>query len=379
MCLLPGAQAWSNGGYSADPASPDYGTHDWIADRAVAIQMKNVAFLSTTYHAKFLLGTEAPDNPAYIGDSTNHHVYYYSDGTLQEGNGATRAAQEYDLALGYLDANDQQNAAYHIGAMAHYISDLAVFGHTMGSATDWGAETHHSDYENHIESIFNSLPLPSGLSLSDKYASNAALDLAKDTTFGSGAVKSNAWMDANYDWADSVFKASAKASLNASIAAVAAAINHMLIAATPSTPSTSPTPIEPQTPPPEVPQPPASLTAILDGTTIILAWTSPSSDGGSAIFQYRIYRGTDPENPVYLDSVSSSVFSWKDVSAVKGATYYYWVVAMNSVGESDVSQVATLAFPDDAGTTMLTIALSAISITTVSGGVLLWRKRRREK
>ncbi|XES76381.1 MAG: hypothetical protein ACBZ72_09385 [Candidatus Bathyarchaeia archaeon] len=27
--------AWSNGGYSADPATPDYGTHDWIAQHAL--------------------------------------------------------------------------------------------------------------------------------------------------------------------------------------------------------------------------------------------------------------------------------------------------------------------------------------------------------
>lgn len=26
---------WSNGGYSADPANPDYGTHDWIAEHAL--------------------------------------------------------------------------------------------------------------------------------------------------------------------------------------------------------------------------------------------------------------------------------------------------------------------------------------------------------
>jgi len=26
---------WSNGGYSAAPANPDYGTHDWIAEHAL--------------------------------------------------------------------------------------------------------------------------------------------------------------------------------------------------------------------------------------------------------------------------------------------------------------------------------------------------------
>jgi len=27
--------AWSNGGFSADPSNPDYGTHDWIAQHAL--------------------------------------------------------------------------------------------------------------------------------------------------------------------------------------------------------------------------------------------------------------------------------------------------------------------------------------------------------
>ena len=380
LCGIPGAQAWSNGGYSADPLNPDYGTHDWIAERALAMQTKDVSFLSTTYHAKYLLGTEAPDNPAYIGDSTKHHVYYYSGGTLQEGDGATRAAQEYDLALSYLNANDKQNAAYHVGAMAHYISDLAVFGHTMGSGTDWGAEIHHSDYESEVESMIGILPSPAGLPLGDKYASNAALDLAKDTTFGSGAVKANIWMDANYNWASPVFKSSAKASLNASIAAIAAAINHLMIASTPTTPAPGPEPSTPPTPAPvpKVPQPPASLKAAVEGTAVTLAWTSPSSNGGSAITEYRIYRGTDPGSSSYVGKTSSTAFSWKDDSARKGETYYYWIVARNSVGMSNVSEVASVTIPDDTGVMALTIVLSSISITTASGGALLWRRKRRK-
>ncbi|MCK4444038.1 MAG: hypothetical protein KAW09_05810 [Thermoplasmata archaeon] len=30
----PPTTAWSNGGYSADPSNPDYGTHDWITEHA---------------------------------------------------------------------------------------------------------------------------------------------------------------------------------------------------------------------------------------------------------------------------------------------------------------------------------------------------------
>jgi hypothetical protein len=62
-------------------------------------------------------------------------------------------------------------------------------------------------------------------------AYSATTGLAHTTTFGSGTIKSNVWMDTNYDWSDSVFSASAIASLYASVGAVAAAINHLLIEA----------------------------------------------------------------------------------------------------------------------------------------------------
>ena len=224
----PLAGAWSNGGYSADPNNPDYGTHDWIANKALTIQTRDVTFLTTTYHARYLLGTEAPDNPAYIGDSTNHHVYYYSGGSIQDDVGADRASAMYQTALSYLTAGDYGNAAFYIGAMTHYISDVGVFGHTMGAGTDWGSEVHHSDYENEFEARLGTIATPS-IVLGNLAAYSATTGLAYTTTFGSGTIKSNVWMDTNYDWADSVFSAGAIASLYASVGAVAAAINHLLI------------------------------------------------------------------------------------------------------------------------------------------------------
>lgn len=226
----PLARAWSNGGYSSDPNNPDYGTHDWIANMALTIQTRDVTFLTTTYHAMYLLGTEAPDNTAYIGDSTNHHIYYHSGGVIQDDVGADRALAMYQTALGYLTTGDFGNAAYYIGAMTHYIADVGVFGHTMGSTTDWGSEVHHSDYENEFEARLGTIPAPS-IVLGNLAAYSATTGLAYTITFGSGTIKSNVWMDTNYDWSNSVFSASAIASLYAPVGAVAAVINHLLIEA----------------------------------------------------------------------------------------------------------------------------------------------------
>ena len=367
--IQPEAIAWSNGGYSSDPDNPDYGTHDWIADKALAIQTKDASFLKTTYHARFLLGTEAPDNTAYIGDSTNHHVYYYSSGDLQDGKSAIRASQMYQIALGYLASEDLDNAAYYIGAMTHYIADVGVFGHTMGSGTDWGAEDHHSDFESAIQSMTGSLDSPIGMPLGDSDAYAATIDLAYKITFGGGVIMPNIWMDTNYSLADSTFMTSAMASLNSSIAAVAAVVNHLLVEA--SSASTSPEP--------QAPQPPESLRATVTGDYISLSWSPPTNDGGRAVTGYKIFRGTDQDNPSLAATVADYARSWTDESVEIGKTYYYWVVAENSVGSSNMSTVASATVPGEHSSLLLPISISSALFAFGAGGAVMWWKRARSK
>jgi hypothetical protein len=380
-CTTSEVRAWSNGGYSSDPAHPDYGTHDWIADKALAIQTRDVIFLSTTYHARYMLGTEAPDNPVYIGDSMSHHVYYYSNGVLQDDHSAVRASQLYQIALGYIRDGNYEAAAYDIGAMTHYISDIGVFGHTMGSATDWGEELHHSDYENEIESMIGSLEPPSGLALSDRSAYDSTISLASDITFGRGEIMTNVWMDANYDWTDTDFVASAMASLNSSVCAVAAVINHLMIETTPSTPA-PPQQVPPSssTTPLQAPEPPASLTAYLEGSAIVLTWSYPPDDGGSPVTGYSIYRGITQDNPSLLTSVPAGTQSWSDGSTERGETYYYWIAAENSVGTGEMSQATHVTAPGDSGAWEVPITISAIILAALaSGGALMWRRKSRGK
>ena len=222
---------WSNGGYSSDENNPDFGTHDWIANAALQPQTKDISFLKTTYHSRFLLGTEAPDNPSYIGDTGKHHVYYYADGGIQDDACAARASSIYASALQYLKSNDFEHAAFEIGVMAHYISDVGVFGHTMGSTTAWGSETHHSDYEDKINVKVQSIPIPTNIVLESSDAYNATINLAKDTTFGNATlhIESNVWMDDHYDWSNESFSSSTLSSMNESVRMVSSAINHLMI------------------------------------------------------------------------------------------------------------------------------------------------------
>ncbi len=383
-CVMPCVQAWSNGGYSADPSDPDYGTHDWIADQALTIQVRDVSFLSSTYHSRYLLGTEAPDNPDYIGDATNHHVYYYSSGTVQDDKSAVRASQMYAAALAHMEGSDYYNAAYEIGAMAHYVADVGVFGHTMGVATDWGAEIHHSDYENGIESMLDSLASPVGIQLGDQDARSATLGLAEDITFGQGDMKSNIWMDANYDWSNTIFVASALSSLNSSVAAVAAAVNHLMIEADSTPPPPPPPPQEEPPPlpvsPPQAPRPPSALNASLVDSRVVLTWSPPAGDGGATITDYTVMRRTGSDSDIISIKVPATSCTWIDESVEKGKTYDYWVLAENSAGLSDKSQLASITVPGDASSSGPSVIIVTIMTIAIASGVaLLWRRISRGK
>jgi hypothetical protein len=222
-------KGWSNGGYSADPANPDYGTHDWIADHAVDwLPTQEKQFLIDN-KVSYLYGTELPDNnqaPDGIGDTTKHHVYMTATGTVQDDTAAVRARDEYSLALNYYRAGNLSEAAKHLGAVTHYVADMTVFGHVMGASTAWGAETHHSDYEDYVLTRTNSyvddfnsfLVYDGSLTLLPAY--DAAVNLANDTTLDGGGQYTCVWMDTHYNWSDALFRNRCGESLNLAVNAV---------------------------------------------------------------------------------------------------------------------------------------------------------------
>jgi len=236
--IIPRSHAWSNGGYSSNPNRPDYGTHDWIAEHALDwIPDEQDAWIRERLQL-YLYGTELPDNGGGvggIGDTAKHHIYYRIDGSLQDDSAAVRAQEAYDQALAYLKAEDASNAATSAGVMSHYIADMAVFGHVMGSATDWGAETHHSDYESRVNAYTESysenfFTLTFDGSLTNMTAYDAAKDLAYDTTFDLDGDLTCVWMDQHYDWDDSTFRERVNESLNLAVNYVADAVYTLLLA-----------------------------------------------------------------------------------------------------------------------------------------------------
>jgi hypothetical protein len=264
LLIVKPALCWSNGGYSDNPSQPKYGTHDWIAQHALDYLPTQEKQYITDNLAAYLYGTELPDNsqaPDGIGDTTKHHVYYSASGALTDNASAKRASAEYNLALDFIKTKDYLDAAKTAGIMTHYIADVAVFGHVMGSSTHWGSETHHSDYEDYVNARTTSYSssfttyLSYDGSLTTLSAYNAAVNLAYDTTFGGSNHLTCVWMDDNYNWNNPTFNGRCGQSLNLAVNAVADVLHTLYQeAASSPTPKPSPTLTPSPSPTPTVPE-----------------------------------------------------------------------------------------------------------------------------
>lgn len=122
------------------------------------------------------------------------------------------------------------------------------------------------------------------------------------------------------------------------------------------------------------PMPPSAPTALAGDQLVQLAWAPPSSDGGSAVTRYRVYRATTPGGQALtkapLASLSRSTTSFTDLGVVNGTTYYYVVVATNALGSSQPSTEVS-ATPQAAVVVTPPGAPTDLSATTSPGSVAL--------
>jgi len=85
---------------------------------------------------------------------------------------------------------------------------------------------------------------------------------------------------------------------------------------------------------------PQKLTAIGGNAQVQLNWTAPSYDGGSAITNYIIYRGTTSGHETFLVKIGN-VLTYQDKSVKNGQEYFYKVTAYNTFFESSRSTEAS--------------------------------------
>ena len=109
---------------------------------------------------------------------------------------------------------------------------------------------------------------------------------------------------------------------------------------------------------PHRPREPTGLTATADGSTRVdLSWAAPVDNGGRVITGYQIQESPDGRqtglNVIWNDVVEdtgNSDTTYTETGLAPGTTRYYRVIAINSEGTSNASNVATLTTPTPDGT-----------------------------
>ena len=144
---------WSNGGKSSNCKEVKYGTHDFIAERALEwleSYEPDVRYWMWLEANKdlYLLGTEAPDfssvpiclkltieEIAEFGDTLYHHIFWQKDAVAVcsgEDDAARRAQETYEKVITALSNCNYKRAAFYAGVMTHYIADPSSFCHLVG-------------------------------------------------------------------------------------------------------------------------------------------------------------------------------------------------------------------------------------------------------
>ncbi|OPY31795.1 MAG: Fibronectin type III domain protein [Methanomassiliicoccales archaeon PtaU1.Bin124] len=78
-------------------------------------------------------------------------------------------------------------------------------------------------------------------------------------------------------------------------------------------------------------QPHVSINAAIPGNRTVILYWYPVDDGGSSVVRYWVYRGLSNDT-MALHATLNDVLTWTDEDVENGVTYYYYIVAENSVG-----------------------------------------------
>ncbi|MCX8173788.1 MAG: fibronectin type III domain-containing protein [Thermoplasmata archaeon] len=87
---------------------------------------------------------------------------------------------------------------------------------------------------------------------------------------------------------------------------------------------------------PAAPTVPQELNATPGNRFVCLEWKEPVYCGASNITGYRVYRATEPDRWIFV--AQTKELNYTDANLTNGLTYYYYVTALNSHGESRKSE-----------------------------------------
>lgn len=125
------------------------------------------------------------------------------------------------------------------------------------------------------------------------------------------------------------------------------------------------------TPAATAPDAPASLTASTSGSTASLSWTPPSSDGGSPVTGYQVFRDTSST----VSTTNPAVFTGNATSATDkppAGSYYYAVRACNNIGCGPTTSAGPVTVVPPASITSGSCTAATCTFAGTGTGTLRW-------
>jgi fibronectin type 3 domain-containing protein len=112
------------------------------------------------------------------------------------------------------------------------------------------------------------------------------------------------------------------------------------------------------------PSTPTNVIASGSDSFIIIVWEPPYTDGGYEITNYTVYRGTVDGDEEFLTQIGN-VLLFNDTEAENGVTYFYKIVAVNGIGESNLSEsTSAISTVNEPPSVMIT---SPLTLTNIKG------------
>jgi surface protein len=128
--------------------------------------------------------------------------------------------------------------------------------------------------------------------------------------------------------------------------------------------------------PATIPGPPQSLVVTPGDKLVVLSWTAPVDNGGSAITAYKIYMGTAQGTETLLTTLGD-VLTYTATGLTAGKTYYFEISAVNAAGEGANSTEVSAVPSGSPATPGYSIGLLMWTLLLSLSGILAADRMRR--
>jgi hypothetical protein len=130
-----------------------------------------------------------------------------------------------------------------------------------------------------------------------------------------------------------------------------------------------------------VPSAPQNFKVTAGTNSVTLQWSAPTSDGGSSILTYDIYRSDSGGAWTKIGSVGAATLSYVDSNGGTGSGHQYYVAAVNAIGKGTTTDPKSVDSGTSSGgssdNTAIFAGIGILAVIIVVVLLFLFMKRRK--